>query len=149
MMPPKKRPPRANLRRGVGRTDVVALIHRSPELLPLFRGHVPAPPAESASTVPSRTAVVQPSEEDPAQRQQAECLPEAERPPAEQRRQQPIPQMHHHFAAHEKKQWNRYNCQRRNPIPSLSHSSSLVAADPHSVNSSYTRCNRSRRCNTA
>src|ERR1700682_1444923 len=38
------------------------------------------------------------SEQNPAESEQAESLPEGNLPPSEQRRQIPVPQMHHHFA---------------------------------------------------
>jgi hypothetical protein len=39
------------------------------------------------------------SEENPAERKQSEGLPEGNEPPSEQRWQQPIPEIHHHFTA--------------------------------------------------
>jgi hypothetical protein len=39
------------------------------------------------------------AEEDPAQRQDSKRLPEGNLAEAEERRQQPIPQLHHYFAA--------------------------------------------------
>ena len=44
------------------------------------------------------------SEEYPAERQNSNSLPEGNLPPPEERRQQPVPQMHHDFAADEDKE---------------------------------------------
>src|SRR5438270_10917630 len=47
----------------------------------------------AARTVSSKSA-----KEDPAERQNSKPLPERYLPPAEQARQQPVPQAHHYFA---------------------------------------------------
>jgi hypothetical protein len=39
------------------------------------------------------------SEQNPAESQQSDSLPEGNLPPSEQRRQQPVPQLQHDFAA--------------------------------------------------
>ncbi len=78
-------------------SEPVPLLHRSPKFLPLLGTHVPASPAPSAPAMPSRPPMPQSSEQNPAQRQQSQRLPEAQRPPAEERRQQPVPQVHHHL----------------------------------------------------
>ena len=70
-----------------------ALVHSLPNTL------IDSPPhmgARSAVTAPT-------AEEDAAQRQKSQGLPEGELAPAEQRRQQPIPQVQHYFAADEDK----------------------------------------------
>jgi hypothetical protein len=41
------------------------------------------------------------AKEDPAQRQKPQALPKGDLAPAEERRQQPIPQLHYQFAADE------------------------------------------------
>jgi hypothetical protein len=62
--------------------------------------------------------MVQSAEQNPAQRQQSQRLPEAKRAPAEQRRKKPVPQVHHHFTANKGKQHHPYYRQRRHPKPS-------------------------------
>ena len=80
--------------------EAEAFAHALPESFPLFRRHVLAAlfhaTAETGATgsVPSKSA-----EEDPAQRQKSKRLPEGDLAPAEERRQQPIPQVQHYFAA--------------------------------------------------
>jgi len=61
----------------------------------------------AAGTVPSK-----PAEENAAQREQTKRLPEGDLSPSEKRRQQPIPQMQHDFAADGDKYGNRDNRQR-------------------------------------
>jgi hypothetical protein len=73
-------------------------------------------------------AATEPAEEDPAQREQAERLPEGDLAPAGDRRQQPIPEPHHHQAANEderREAGNRERRKHRNPHPSWSHDPSL------------------------
>src|SRR2546425_3171244 len=71
-----------------------------PQSFPLLRGQMPPAlfhaTAETGATgtVPSKSA-----EEDAAQRQDPKRLPEGNLAPAEERRQQPIPQVQHYFAA--------------------------------------------------
>src|SRR5271167_2506085 len=83
-----------------GRAEAEAFAHALPESFPLFRRHVLAAlfhaTAETGATgtVPSKSA-----EKDPAQRQKSKRLPESDLAPAEERRQQPIPQVQHYFAA--------------------------------------------------
>jgi len=101
----KERDPAMYLRCGCflasRRSKPIPLIHGPPKFLPLLRTHIPASPAPSAPTMPARPAGVQSAEQNPAQRQQSQRLPEPQRPPAEKRRQQPVPQMHDHLPAHE------------------------------------------------
>jgi hypothetical protein len=66
------------------------------------------------------------SEQNPAQRQQAESLPETQRLPSEKRRQQPVPQAHHNLAANEYKERNA-NDRRWNNPPFLSHKSPFTS----------------------
>src|SRR6267154_1414575 len=77
-----------------GWAEAEAFAHALAELFPLLRGHVvaalPHALAETgaAGTVPSMSA-----EQDAAQRQEAERLPEGDLAPAKERRQQPIPKV--------------------------------------------------------
>jgi hypothetical protein len=68
------------------------------------------------------TGTVKPgsAEEDPAQRQDSERLPEGDSGPAEERRQQPVPQLPHDLAADGDEQQACENYQRcqENPFPS-------------------------------
>jgi hypothetical protein len=59
-----------------------------------------------------------PSEQNPAENQQSESLPEGNLPPSEQSRQQPVPQMEHQFAANHYESHDRYWCGHKNPFPS-------------------------------
>ena len=82
--------------------EAEAFAYALPESFPLFWRHVLAAlfhaTAEigATGTVPSKSA-----EENPAQRQKSKRLPEGNLAPAEERRQQPIPQLLHDFAADE------------------------------------------------
>ena len=53
-----------------------------------------------------------PAEQNPAKKQQPEGLPEANLPPPEQSRHQPIPKLLHDFAANNDECKNTKNCQR-------------------------------------
>jgi hypothetical protein len=87
-----------------GRAEAEAFAHALPESFSFFRRPVPAALSHAmseigaAGTVPSDSA-----EEYPAQGQKSKRLPEGEQAPAEERRQQPIPQVHHDFTADEGK----------------------------------------------
>src|SRR6266699_397745 len=70
--------------------ELLALLRRHP--LPAF-GH--SPPKIGAMKATTANA----SEQNPAENQQSDSLPEGNLPPSEQHRQQPVPQMHHQFAA--------------------------------------------------
>src|SRR5690349_19850665 len=74
------------------------------ELFPFLRRHVvPAlghPPPKIGAM---KTTASNAPEQNPAESQQSDSLPESDLPPSEQRRQQPIPQVHHDFAADEDK----------------------------------------------
>src|SRR5579862_8408656 len=102
-------------------SDPIPLIHRFAKLLSLFWRHTPAASTEAAAARAARSAVAESSEQDSAQGQQPQSLPEAKRSPAKQRRQQPIPQVHHHFAADKEKQRDSNNCERNDPVPFSSH----------------------------
>src|SRR5271157_197635 len=110
-----------------GRAEAEAFAHALPESFPLFGRHVLATLFHAAAetgatgTVPSQSA-----EEDPAQRQQSQRLPKGDLAPAEERRQQPIPEVQHYFAADEDKEQQRQDRQRSNENPFLSHVQSLM-----------------------
>src|SRR5947209_159582 len=96
-----------------------------PKPFPLFRGHVSATLFHATTHIgASGTAPSQSAKEDSAQRQDSKRLPEGNLAPAEERRQQPIPQVLHYFAANKDKERHPQNCQRRHPnqfLPSRSH----------------------------
>jgi hypothetical protein len=48
-----------------------------------------------------KAATTNASEQNPAESQQSDSLPEGNLPPSEQRRQQPIPQVQYYFAAND------------------------------------------------
>jgi hypothetical protein len=73
--------------------------HTPNELLAIFRGH--PPPVLSHVRPKSAAMIAVPAKapkENAAEHQQPEPLPEGNHGPSEKRRQQPVPQMHHHFA---------------------------------------------------
>src|SRR5713226_1053276 len=82
-----------------GCAEAEAFAHALPESFPLFRRHVRAAlfhaTAEIGTTGTAGTVPSQSAEEDPTESQQSESLPEGDLAPAEERRQQPVPQMHH------------------------------------------------------
>lgn len=59
------------------------------------------------------------SEENPAESQQCESLPESNLAPAEERGQQPVPEMHDQFAANPDEKRDRKGGQNSNPNPFL------------------------------
>src|SRR5207253_5821786 len=61
------------------------------------------------------------SEKNPAESEQSESLPEGNLPPSEQRRQIPVPQMHHHFATNGDENHHPQNRHWPHPNHSLSH----------------------------
>jgi hypothetical protein len=77
----------------------------------------------TTGTVPSMT-----TEENPAQHQNSQPLPEGNLAPAEEHRQQPVPQVHDYFTADEDEKRYSQKRQRRNPKQSFSsaHVSSLM-----------------------
>src|ERR1039457_5989902 len=83
--------------------EALVCCYGTAKLFPLLRRHVPAAPVEVAAAFAARCTMAQTTKQNPAQCQQSQRLPETKRPPAEQWRQQPIPQVHHHFAAYEDK----------------------------------------------
>src|SRR5580693_7599056 len=74
--------------------ELLALLGRHP-LPALVHALSDSPPHTGALRATATNA----SEQNPAERQQSESLPEGNLPPSEQRRQQPVPKMHHQFAA--------------------------------------------------
>src|ERR1039457_7250753 len=73
-----------------GWAEAATFSHALPESFPLLRSHV----LGARETTASKSA-----EEDPAQRQNSKGLPEGNLAPAEDGRQQPIPQLPHYSAA--------------------------------------------------
>src|SRR6202162_1219729 len=94
-----------------------------PKAFPLLRGHVLPAVRHSIGHSTAKigaigTVASKSAEEDPAQRQNSKRLPEGNLTPSEERRQQPIPQLQHYFAAEGNKQQHR---QRSQDNPFLSH----------------------------
>jgi hypothetical protein len=58
-------------------------------------------------------------EENPAESQQSESLPEGNHLPSEDRRQEPIPQKHDHLAANPDKSRERQRSHKKDPLVSL------------------------------
>src|SRR5712692_4990715 len=121
-----------------GWAEAPAFTHALPEPFALLRGHVRAAllHATRAALLHATTEIGAPgtvqsksAEEDPAQRQDPQRLPEGDLAPAEERRQKPIPQMQHDFAPDGDKYQKRQNRQRSNEnqsLPSLTHVQSLM-----------------------
>jgi hypothetical protein len=97
--------------------DAEMFEHALAEAFALFGGHAAAavvcaiPETVAAGTVPTKSA-----EEDAAEREESHGLPEGDLPPAEERRQQPVPQVQHDLATDEDKdqhsknrEWNNEN----------------------------------------
>src|SRR5579872_2148512 len=84
-------------------SEVVPFRHGVTEFFPLLRRHLLAASFPATSGAVSMMMASKSAEQDPAQRQQSQRLPERKRPPSEQRRQQPVPQMHDYLAADEDK----------------------------------------------
>jgi hypothetical protein len=78
------------------------------------------PTAETGTTMAAKTMA---AKKYPAQHKDSEPLPERYLPPAEQRRQQPVPQAHYYFAADEDKE--RYPQNRQGSYPNQFPSSSI------------------------
>src|SRR6266852_299958 len=103
-----------------GWAESEAFAHALPELFPLFRRHVLAALFHATADIGATGTVKSKSaEEDPAQRQKSKRLPEGDLVPAEERRQQPIPQVQYYFAADGDKYQNPQNRQRSNENQSL------------------------------
>jgi hypothetical protein len=83
-----------------GRAEAEAFAHALPELFPLFGRHVLAALGHSPPRIGAmKAATANASEQNPAESQQSDSLPEGNLPPSEQRWQQPIPQVQYYFAA--------------------------------------------------
>src|SRR5215212_5153672 len=93
--------------------DAATSTHAFLESLPLFSSQ--PPPHTAAAAMKSEAA-----DENPAQREQSNGLPERDLPRVEQRRQQPVPQRFHHFAAEEREQDHSGDRRGHNVNPSLS-----------------------------
>src|SRR6266566_8053026 len=105
-----------------GWAEAATSAHALPESFPLLRGHVlPALGHATAEVGAMETVASKSAEEDTAQRQNSNRLPEGDLAPAEERRQQPIPQLQHYFAADGDKNQNPQNRQRSQENPSPSH----------------------------
>src|SRR5881398_2835854 len=101
--PDPPRPPRSRRRLGLRRLESAAPPALA-SLFAFFRHHLLPPLGHSLSHLGThigtmRAANTKPPEQDPAKQQQSKRLPERNLPPAEQRRQQPIPEMHHQLSA--------------------------------------------------
>jgi len=68
-----------------------------------------------------KTTTTKAAEQDPAESEQSESLPEGDLLPSEQRRQQPVPQEPHDFAANGDEEQHPQNRQWSQDNPSLSH----------------------------
>src|SRR5258707_4117336 len=87
-----------------GWAEAPTFAHALRESFPLFRCHVLAALFHTmAETGVTGTVQSKSAEEDPAQQQNPKRLPEGNRAPAEELRQQPIPQLQHYFAADDDK----------------------------------------------
>src|SRR6266850_7486524 len=114
---------------GGGWAEAEAFAHALPESFPLLRGQVVTALIHAPADI-GAAGTVQPesAEEDAAQRQKSQRLPEGDLAPAEERRHQPIPQVQHYFAADGDEEQHRQNRQRGNEnqsLPSLGHVPSL------------------------
>src|SRR2546422_936074 len=109
-----------------------------PRSFPLLRGHLlptlghavrhalfhATADTGATGTVPAKSA-----DEDPAKQQESQRLPEGDLAPTEERRQQPVPQVQHYFAADGDKEQHPQNRQRTDENQSLqswSHVQSLT-----------------------
>src|SRR5439155_4822713 len=104
-----------------GWAEAATCAHALPESFPLLRGHMlPALGHATAEFGATGTVESQSAEENPAQCQNSNRLPEGNLAPAEERGQEPIPQLQHYYSADGDKQQYRQNRQRtqENPFPS-------------------------------
>src|SRR6266478_30342 len=87
-----------------GWAEAPTFAHALPESFPLFRGHVLAALFNTmAETGVTGTVASKSAEEDSAERQNSNSLPERDLAPTEELRQQPIPQLQHYFATDDDK----------------------------------------------
>ena len=95
---------------GSGWAEAEMFAHALAEAFAFFGGHAAAAvvhaiaEAVAAGTVPSETA-----EEDAAEREESHGLPEGDFAPAEERRQEPIPEVQDDLAANEDKEKHSHN----------------------------------------
>jgi hypothetical protein len=72
------------------------------------------------------------SEENPAENQQSESLPEGDLLPSEEHWQQPIPQMHHDFSANPDENRERQWAHKKDPLvpldPAVFHFAFLISS---------------------
>jgi len=110
------------------RAEAEAFAHSLPESFALFRRRVPAAlfHATAETGVPVITVPSQSAEQDAAQQQKSQGLPEINLAEAEERRQQPIPQVQHDFAADEGKEQHRQDRQRSDENPFFPHVQLLI-----------------------
>src|SRR5262249_33442872 len=120
----------SRLLRLAGRAEAPPLAHPLPELLPLLRGHVLATLLHAAADSRAEGAASPtPAEQAPAKHQKPQRLPERDLGPAEERRQQPVPQMLHDFTAEGDEYRDAQDGQRSDPdqiLHSWSHVRSLT-----------------------
>src|SRR5271155_6085479 len=103
-----------------GWAEAEAFAHALPELFPLFGRHVLAALGHSPPIIGAmKAATTNASEQNPAESQQSDSLPEGNLPPSEQRRQQPIPQVQYYFAADDDNEQHPQDRQRNNENQSL------------------------------
>src|SRR5271166_4712981 len=87
-----------------GGAEAPTFAHGLAEAFPFFGRHVATALFHATAEIGAAGVVPSmPAEQDAAQGQKSKCGPEGELAPAEQWRQQPIPQAHHQFAADEGK----------------------------------------------
>jgi hypothetical protein len=99
-----------------GWPETEAFAHPLPESFPLLRGHVFAALFHATADIGAAGAVKSKSaEEDPAQCQKSKRLPEADLSPAEELRQQPIPQLQNYLAPDGDKKEHSQDRQRSYP----------------------------------
>src|SRR5271168_227012 len=104
------------------RTEPATPAHAFTEPLALLWRHaLPTLAHASAKARAAEPSTTNAPEQDPGQCQNPNCLPERNQVPAEQPRQQPVPQTHHQLAAKECKQHDPHNRRRTHEIPSFSH----------------------------
>jgi hypothetical protein len=98
--------------------------HALAEALTFFRRHMLPARAharpQSLPNIRAMKATAKVSEQNPAEGEQPDSLPEGNLPPSKYCRQIPIPQMHHHFTANENKKGEHERGSHGNPF-SFSH----------------------------
>src|SRR6188474_1549628 len=101
------------------RARTEAFVNAATKMLAFLGG----PAGWSEAILEARTPTVhsKSTEQDAAERQKPECLPEADPLPTEQRRQEPVPQLPHYEAADRGECNHSQQRQRGNEDPFLSH----------------------------